>query len=306
MTQAPLVSIIMPTYNARVGYLREALDSCLAQSYPHWELIVVDDASSNDAPAVIADYAARDSRVRVLRHAENRRLPAALNRGIRAASGTLMTWFSDDDVYRPQAMERMVAYLAEHASVDIVYTDITLVHGDGRVAGKLRVGPPEQLGISKPVGICFLARRQAFASTGFSEDLFLAEDLDFWIRAFMRFNLAPLHEDLALYRQHGGTLTQRYPRTEILQVHQRILDRHQHRMHWLDASGKAHAYLRLAKQQLRQGAPGPALSALGRAAGFGPRALGGVLADVLARRLGSAAIRDCERQTGISGGGTPS
>ncbi|MBK1619872.1 hypothetical protein CKO42_15760 [Lamprobacter modestohalophilus] len=282
----PLVSIIMPTHNANVGFLREAIDSCIAQTYPCWELIIVDDGSTNESPLVIAEQRSRDSRIRSLRHDSKRRLPAALNSGIEQAQGDFLTWLSDDDRFRPLALERMLKFLSEHPQIDIVYADYSLLQSDGTLGERMRVGPAEELGIHKPVGICYLAKYEAFARTGFSEDFFLAEDLDFWIRACMTYKATPLHEDLAQYRQHSGTLTQSHPRTEILLVHRRILDRHLDRMHWLSPPNKVRAYLRLGKQFLAQGAAAPAAAAFGRAAGLGPRACTAALSNLITRKIG--------------------
>nr|WP_201221140.1 glycosyltransferase [Halochromatium roseum] len=276
----------MPTHNANVGFLREAIDSCIAQTHPHWELIIVDDGSTNESPLVIAEQSARDARIRSLRHASKRRLPAALNSGIEQAQGDFLTWLSDDDRFRPLALERMLKFLSEHPQIDIVYADYSLLQSDGTLGERMRVGPAEELGIHKPVGICYLAKYEAFARTGFSEDFFLAEDLDFWIRACMTYKATPLHEDLAQYRQHRGTLTQSHPRTEILSVHRRILDRHLDRMHWLSPANQVRAYLRLGKQFLAQGAAAPAAAAFGRAVSFGPHACAAAFSDLVTRKIG--------------------
>lgn len=280
-----LVSIIMPTHNANPNYLREAIESCIEQTHRHWELIIVDDGSNNDSPFLIADYAASEPRIRVVRHPHKRRLPAALNTGIEHAGGDYLTWLSDDDRFRPQALERMLACLRADPAVDIVYCDYSLMNPDGSPGPRMRVGPPEELGIHKPVGICYLATHEAFARTGFREEFFLAEDLDFWVRAFMRYRVAPLHEDLALYRQHEATLTRTHARTRVLQVHRRILDHSIAQMHWLDASGRARAYIRLAKQLLAEGEVVDAASALAQALRSGPAACVVAAMAVAARRL---------------------
>lgn len=286
MKVQPRVSIIMPTHNANVGFLGEAIDSCMTQTCEGWELIIVDDGSDANSADAIATHAARDQRIRVIRHQFKRCLPAALNTGIKLARGQFLTWLSDDDRFRPTALERMLGFLDTHRSIDIVYTDYSLLHADGRIGNRVRVGAAEDLGIHKPVGICYLAKHAAFATIGFREEFFLAEDLDFWIRAFMKYKVAALHEDLALYRQHAMTLTQTHPRAEVLKVHRRILDRHLPNMHWLDASGRVRAYLRLATGLWNAGARVAAVAALARAARFGPRASRGAIARVIADRHG--------------------
>jgi hypothetical protein len=101
----------------------------------------------------------------------------------------------------------------------------------------------------------------------------------------MRYRVAPLHEDLALYRQHEATLTRTHARTRVLQVHRRILDHSIAQMHWLDASGRARAYIRLAKQLLAEGEVVDAASALAQALRSGPAACAVAAMAVAARRL---------------------
>lgn len=287
MPEQPLISIIMPTRDPKPGFLREAIASCQAQTHGHWELIMVDDGSSPSGACQIQLAGAKDSRIRIVRHRQNRRLPAALNTGIALAQGQYLTWLSDDDCFRPRALERMLAFLKTHPQIHLVYCNYHLMSVDGTPLEPVRVGPVEELGIHKPVGICYLATRESFASTGFREEFFLAEDLDFWIRALMRYRAAPLHEDLALYRQHGGTLTKTHTRVQVLNVHRRILDRHLDNMHWLDGKGRVRAYLRLTKGFLSQHALRPALSALKQAIAQGLIPFTGALGDLLRRRIGS-------------------
>ena len=84
--QEPLISIVLPVYNGE-KYLRESIDSILAQTMRDWELIVVDDCSKDATPAILAEYAARDRRIRVLRNEENQRLPRSLNIGFAETRG---------------------------------------------------------------------------------------------------------------------------------------------------------------------------------------------------------------------------
>src|SRR5713226_9118464 len=103
----PLVSIVLPTYNRR-DYLEQAIQSCLVQTYTHWELIIVDDASADATPGTIAMHLESDGRIHAVRHPTNRGLPSALNTGFSMAHGDYLTWISDDCIYRPNALAEMV------------------------------------------------------------------------------------------------------------------------------------------------------------------------------------------------------
>jgi glycosyltransferase involved in cell wall biosynthesis len=221
----PLVSIVLPTYNG-ARYLAESLDSCLAQTYGNWELIVVDDCSRDATPDIAAAYAARDGRIRLIRHETNRKLPGGLNTGHAAARGAFLTWTSDDNRYKPRAIERMVAFLRARPDVGLVYTDVDYIDDAGRFTRVVPAAEPSMLACSNIIGACFLYRREVYERVGtYDPELFLAEDFDYWLRVYRRFDIAPLPESLYEYRIHGASLSQ----TKSAQVHasmERTLRRH--------------------------------------------------------------------------------
>lgn len=203
----PIVSIVLPVYNG-ARYLAEAVAAVRGQLREDWDLVIVDDASTDGTPDLIAGWAARDGRIRAIRHPANRKLPAALNTGLEAAQGKYLTWTSDDNRYRPAALAEMVSFLDRHPQIALVYADQALIDEDGRVVGHKCVGPPDQLGLSNCVGGCFLFRREVLAVIGgYREDRFLVEDYDFWLRLRAAFPIAPLHRTLYEYRHHAGSLT---------------------------------------------------------------------------------------------------
>lgn len=205
----PRVSMVMPVHNGS-RWLREAIESVLAQDFADFELIIVDDASYDGSPAIIADYAGRDPRVAVRRMADNVGLPRALNQGFGAARGELHSWTSDDNLLRPAMLSRLVATLDAHPDADIAFADFSLIDDAGTIFGQSQVGPIDRLIHGNNVGACFLYRRAVTeALGGYDNDLFGVEDYDFWLRAAARFRFQVLHEDLYLYRKHDGSLTTR-------------------------------------------------------------------------------------------------
>ena len=247
MTNNPLVSIVLPTYNGS-RYLDQAVQSCLNQTYTDWELIIVDDASTDDTPARIADYLAEDGRIRSLRHETNRKLPGALNTGFSLTKGDYLTWTSDDNGYRPKAIAEMVAFLESCQDVDVVYTDYSEIDQEGRVLKKITIKDPEVLLRYNAIGPCFLYRRNVHETVGgYDDNLFLAEDYDFWLRASVLFRLQPLHKDLYLYRSHSDSLTAK-EKERIQLPTERALASNLPHMHWAGATARAQACLRLARQ----------------------------------------------------------
>lgn len=115
---------------------------------------------------------------------------------------------------------RLVATLEARPGADIVHADFTLIDEAGSELGRSRVGPIERLLYGNNVGACFLYRaRVTEILGGYDTQLFGVEDYDFWLRAAQRFSFVSLHEDLYLYRKHGGSLTsQRAEQIQALTV----------------------------------------------------------------------------------------
>ncbi len=203
----PLISIVLPTFNG-ARYLSQAIQSCISQNFTNWELIVVDDASTDETPSIIQHYVQADKRIRSIRNLQNQKLPSSLNVGFAAAKGTYFTWTSDDNCYRPEALSKMLSFLTSSPQSDLVYTDFTIIDEDARPLELVRVGEPETIVVRNCVGGSFLYRRAVHERLGgYDESLFLVEDYDFWLRAFCSFQLSPLHHDLYLFRRHSNSLT---------------------------------------------------------------------------------------------------
>src|SRR5918997_5227800 len=114
----PLVSIVTPTYN-QAAFLRETLDSVLAQDYPFIEHIVIDDGSTDETPRVLEEYAGR---VEWERH-DNMGQTPTINKGWQRSRGEILTWLNSDDTLLPGAVTKAVEYLQSHPGCDIVFGD---------------------------------------------------------------------------------------------------------------------------------------------------------------------------------------
>lgn len=258
MKTSPLVSIVLPTFNGS-RYIAQSIQSCLDQTFTDWEMIVVDDGSTDGTPDLVEGFMARDPRIRMIRHGVNKKLPGALNTGFAGAQGTYFTWTSDDNRYRPEALARMVEVLDSHPEIDIVYADHTWIDAEGRAIKTVQVQPPEALVRKACIGLCFLHRRAVFETlNGYDESVFLAEDYDFWLRASAHFRFYPLHHDLYEIRMHEASLTGKY-KPQVLRVRERVIRRTVPHLPWVDATGRAVAYLHLTELALLRRAPGMAL-----------------------------------------------
>jgi len=129
----PLISIVMPVYNPPEVHLRRALDTVLDQTYPHWELCVADDASTRPHVAtVLAEYAARDSRVKVVKRETNGHISAASNTALDLATGEFVALMDHDDELPPHALYEVAAEIGRHPDVDILFSDEDKIDEEGR------------------------------------------------------------------------------------------------------------------------------------------------------------------------------
>lgn len=229
ISQIPgLVSIILPVYNGE-DYIREALESILGQTYPQFELIIVDDGSKDATPLIIEAYARQDERITVI-HQSNQRLPAALNTGFQQARGEYLTWTSADNRLKPEFLAQMVACMKRHPDWDALYANIDIIDDDGnplRNSGWYSANqkPPGSEHIHLPVdtselniiannsvGSAFMYRNQVdFLLGGYSPRRFGTEDYDYWMRVNALFTLrhADFDDPVYEYRFHGTSLTAR-------------------------------------------------------------------------------------------------
>lgn len=215
----PMISVVLPTYNGET-YIREAVGSILTQTCRDFELIIVDDCSTDHTPAILEELAESDRRIRVIHNQENQMLPGSLNIGFAEASGQFFTWTSDDNKYGREALETMLGLLLDEPETDIVYAYYDLIDAEGKIiSDETHWKTLESRDINrwkeKPdgelwnwAGACFLYRREVHEKLlGYDETLFLAEDFDFWVRALRYFKFKQLKQCLYQYRMHGHSLT---------------------------------------------------------------------------------------------------
>jgi glycosyltransferase involved in cell wall biosynthesis len=196
--------VIIPTFN-RAGCLAEAVDSVREQDYRDFELIVVDDGSTDGTAGILARYG---HTVRVLRQ-ENRGVSAARNRGIAAARGALIALLDSDDLWLPRKLSVQVAYFDRHPRALICQTEEIWVRNGRRVNPRRRHRKPEGMIFEPSLELCLvspsavMARRELFAEVGlFDETLPACEDYDLWLRVARRHPFGLIETPLIVKR--GG------------------------------------------------------------------------------------------------------
>ncbi len=133
--ETPLISVIMGVYNADRKLLVKAINSILSQTYENLEFIICDDASNNGTSEWLAEFAEKDSRIRILQNETNLRLASTLNRCIAAARGEFLARQDDDDISDPTRLEKQVNYLLSHPEVDFVGSNCSLYNTHEGVFG---------------------------------------------------------------------------------------------------------------------------------------------------------------------------
>lgn len=204
----PIVSVVVPAYNPG-PYLRLALESVLAQTYPHWEAVVVDDGSSEDL-SWVDDFHPAVRRVRQ----PNAGLSAARNTGVRESTGELVAFLDADDLWLPEKLERQVQALAD-PELALVSTGFTVVDRNGTEFSGGFVGYADSYEeLLQGNGICAsttLVRRSVLEECGgFDPGLAQCEDWDMWLRIARAHRVRKVPEVLARYRVHGGNMTRDY------------------------------------------------------------------------------------------------
>lgn len=202
------VSIVLPVYNGELN-VGNAISSVLNQTYRNWELIIVNDCSTDGTSEVVKQYAEQDPRIKIMNNAINLKLPATLNVGFRNASGKYYTWTSDDNLYKEDAIEKMVEALESAPDYDMVYANYTIIDAENHEISKACLDNPGDLIIGNVIGACFLYTSQIAKQVGeYDVNLFLAEDYDYWIRIWRAGKILHIDDNLYYYRRHPRSLSE--------------------------------------------------------------------------------------------------
>jgi glycosyltransferase involved in cell wall biosynthesis len=222
----PLVSVVIPTCN-RAGLLKRAVNSVLGQTYARLEILVVDDASTDNTREIV--YGFKDDRIRYLRHDNNRGGSAARNTGVDAATGKYIAFLDDDDEWLPEMTQKQLDALR---GFDAVLCTCLV---NGRSMAKLRPKSVVTLEDLKrnPYAIggtgVLMAKTAIIKNLRFDEQLPIHQDWDLFIRIAQRCDIAYWNEPLLIYNegQHDRITNKRNNMTpEQLEPYMRMLEKH--------------------------------------------------------------------------------
>lgn len=200
----PRVSVVIPTYN-RGWIVNDAVDSVLNQAFQQYELIVVDDGSTDDTKAILREYG---DRIRVIRQA-NHGVSAARNRGIRAAKAPLIAFLDSDDVWLADKLSVQVAFFDNHPAAAVCQTEETWIRNGVRVNPGKRHRKRSGMIFEPSLALCLVSpsavmlRKDLFETIGlFDESLPACEDYDLWLRISLTHPIYLIDQPLIVKR--GG------------------------------------------------------------------------------------------------------
>lgn len=207
-----LVSIIIPAFN-QGHYLREAVQSCLSQTYPFFEILIIDDGSTDNTAEVAKSFS--DSRVKYI-FQENRGLPAARNTGIRNSQGEYLTFLDSDDCFLSRKLELLLDKMKQNPSLGFVAGRAILIDQNGDIIPRefetILPSPIQKLTLGNPfhVGSVLVKKEWQERIGYFDESLRSYEDWDFWLRlAIAGCPMKVIPEPVSKYRFHTGQMTRK-------------------------------------------------------------------------------------------------
>jgi glycosyltransferase involved in cell wall biosynthesis len=214
------VSVIIPTFN-RAAMLKEAVDSVLAQDFRDFELIVVDDGSTDHTLEILNAYQEDIT----LLHQRNQGVSRARNAGIKAASGSLVAFLDSDDLWLPQKLARQVDFFNANPEAQICQTEEIWLRNNVRVNPKKRHKKPSGMIFEPSLNLCLVSpsaamiRQSLFDKVGlFDESLPACEDYDLWLRISCRYPVYLIETPLIIKRGGHADQLSRLPRLDKFRI----------------------------------------------------------------------------------------
>lgn len=197
-----LVSIIMPSYNTG-RFISETIESVLAQSYSNWELIIVDDCSTDDTDEVVGQYLT-DERIRYIKNKNNSGAAVSRNHALREAKGKWIAFLDSDDLWMPDKLEKQIRYM-EMNDYHFSYTNYSEINAEGQRNGVTVTGPKRvtKTGMFNYCWLGCLTVMYDAETVGLIQiaDIKKNNDYAMWLKVCKKAECYLLNEELALYRR---------------------------------------------------------------------------------------------------------
>lgn len=218
-----LVSIIMPSYNT-ADYISETVQSVLNQTYQNWELIIVDDCSTDNTDEVIQPLLA-DQRIHYFKNEINSGAAVSRNKALREANGKWIAFLDSDDLWLPEKLEKQIAFMQKN-DYHFSYTDYSEIDSEGKVNGVCVTGPKK---ITKAgmfnycwPGCLTVMYDAEYVGLVQIEDIKKNNDYAMWLKVCQKADCYLLDENLAQYRRGRSGSISNHGYTELLKWHYRL------------------------------------------------------------------------------------
>ena len=203
-----LVSIIMPSYNTGC-FIKETIESVLAQSYPTWELIIVDDCSTDNTDEVVIQYLA-DERIRYIKNDTNSGAAVSRNRALREAKGKWIAFLDSDDLWEADKLQKQIIFMKDNG-YHFSYTNYVEIDEESKVNGKSVTGPKRisKHGMHNYCWMGCLTVMYDADAVGLIQiaDIKKNNDYAMWLKVCKKANCYLLDETLARYRKRSGSIS---------------------------------------------------------------------------------------------------
>ena len=217
-----LVSIIMPSYNT-AKFISETIESVLAQTYPNWELIIVDDCSTDDTDAVVCPYLV-DDRIRYIKNEKNRGAAVSRNRALREAKGKWVAFLDSDDLWFPEKLEKQISFMKKN-DYHFSYTNYIEIDENANPNGRSVTGPKKvtRHGMYNYCWMGCLTVMYDVETVGVIQiaDIKKNNDYAMWLKACKKADCYLLDEVLAKYRKRSGSISN-HGYTKLIKWHYKL------------------------------------------------------------------------------------
>ena len=204
-----LISILMPTYNVE-KFVKEAVESILNQTWANFELIIVDDCSSDKTYEILSSLAQKDSRIQLYRNEQNSKICKTLNRALSYTRGKYIARMDGDDISTPDRLGKLYQYLNDHPEIDLIGSNVITIDENGKEIGrKSYIYSDKGIKLGNRFMPCiahiWLARRKVYDQLSGYRDIPYAEDFDFLLRGeLLGFTYANVKDYLYYVRIRNG------------------------------------------------------------------------------------------------------
>lgn len=217
-----LVSIIMPSYNT-AKFISETIESVLAQTYPNWELIIVDDCSTDDTDAVVCPYLV-DDRIRYIKNEKNSGAAVSRNRALREAKGKWVAFLDSDDLWFPEKLEKQISFMRKN-DYHFSYTNYIEIDETTNPNGRSVTGPKKvtRHGMYNYCWMGCLTVMYDAETIGLIQiaDIKKNNDYAMWLKVCQKADCYLLCETLAKYRKRSGSISN-HGYTKLIKWHYKL------------------------------------------------------------------------------------